>query len=298
MELYTIEGKRPDLNGETLKYNEPEGYIGSKILPVTITADKSGTIYYHKPDALKEAQTDRVSGTAPDDDLLTNADTTYMCGEVIKRGSVAEEEVKEYGGIEKADIVGAKFAVRSVATKVEGGIADLTLKADGAADYDFVPGNALLDAQAAMDAIEDYAGDVTLVASKTVIKTIWKMLHLDDEAYRMIRRITGGNALVGFEQIKDLVATLLGVDRVLVGHNSVWNKGVRGTRFAIAKLTTEFDGLTHKYEALFGVQKVYTPDPVNPVWPFEVESIPDRKCKSNHYDASDYSDSVSASASA
>lgn len=317
MELYTIEGVRPDLNGAALKYNEPEGYIGSKILPVSITADKSGVIYFHKPDAIKEAQTDRVSGTAPEDELLTNDNTDYSCGEVIKRSSVAEEEVKEFGGIEKADVVGAKDAARAVATKVEGTIADLTLKTASAADYSFVPGSALLDAQAAMDAIEDYAGEITLIASRTVVKKIWKLLHEDDDAYRMIRRITGGNALVGFDQIKDLVATLLGVDRVLVGHNSVWNKNERGDRFAIGKLISDFDGLSHKYQAIFGVQKVYTPDPANPDWPFKIESIPDRKCKSNHYDATirhanvilnagavkvfdlgEHSDSASASASA
>lgn len=317
MELYTQNGLRPDLNGDSLKYAYPEKYIGNKILPVVYTRQDSGKIFYRDPDAPLTAQTNRTTATAPNDTLLTNASTTFLCSEVIARASIAEEQVKRNGGIEASDLQGAQAAVRAVAGYVEGQVADVTLKTSAAADYAFNASTILEDVQDAIDKTEDYYGDITLVASRMAIIKLWKAIMADNTTWPYFSRIVSGRRNLAFDEWKEAVAALLGIDKVLVGHNTIWNKGERGDRFAIGRLTDENDPLLPQFECVFGCQMVFLPDPANPAWPFAVRSIPDENNHSNHYDAQiwpdnkvlnagavkvfefgEHSDSASASASA
>ena len=55
---YTITGPRPDL--AAVEVNPPEGFIGSKLIPLVNVADKTGTVYYNDVTADVAAQPDEI----------------------------------------------------------------------------------------------------------------------------------------------------------------------------------------------------------------------------------------------
>lgn len=295
-EFYTSTGARPDLVA-AISPNPPENYIGGKIVPTVFTPDLTGTIYYADLQADVAAQTGRTTVVAPTSTTLANATTTWTCAEAIKRGKIAPNEVKSMGGIEKADLVGAKFAIRSVMNAVETAIATITT--GSAADATFDAAKFLGQAQTGLDAIRQYYGKTTLLGSTIAIKRVVQALLGDGTYGPVLSRIVSGTspavatAGVQFEAWKNAIAMLLGVDQVLCGDDTIWNAGDSANKIVIGKFDDGSEELIHKYEPVFARNMVYLPDGQSP---FYVESIADRLTKANCYDAWLYYNVISLNA--
>lgn len=284
--FYTLTGPRPDL--ANVEVNSPEGYIGSKIVPTVNVADKTGVIYYATVTADSAAQSNRVAGAAPASAAISNSNTTFTCAELIKRGTITPDEAKSMGGIEKADLVGAKYAKRSVMNAMETAIAEVVLATSSAATYNFDPAKVLTQTQDALQAVRLYEGRTTLVASTKTLKGIVQGLLNDATQGKVISRIVQGaspvQAMTGLnlDAWTAALAMYLGIDQVMAGDDNVWNAGSAVGRFAIGKFDDGMDELSHKWKPVFAKNYVYLPDGT----PYFVESIGDPITKNNMYDAS------------
>jgi len=290
---YTEMGERSDLAG--LEVNAPEGYIADLIFPNVPVKEKTGVIYYATITADAAAQTGRSAGVAPTGTRISASDTTFTAAEAVKRGSITPDEVKTMGGIEKADMVGAKWAKRQVMKYKEDDCASLTLASGSDADASFDPAKVQTMVQDALQEVRLYEGRSSLIGSTWTIKAMMQQM-LADATYgpALARLATGTN---GVEAVKGLslnawkqaLAIFFGVDQVLAGDDTIWNATAINGRFAIGKLDDGSDELSHKWKPVLGKTFQFLPDGSNP---WLIESIPDRKAKDNHYDATLWYDTV------
>ena len=282
---YTITGPRPDL--AALEVNPPEGYVGQKVVPTAPVMDKTGTVYYHKLVSDVAAQTGRSSLAAPTGTAITNSTTTWTCAEAIKRGEIAPDEAKSMGGIEKADMVGAKFAKRSVMNAIETAIAAVTT--GSTADDTFDAAKFLAQAQTALQTVRRYYGKTTLLGATVTLKRAVQAMLADSTSGKVFSRLVSGSSPAVAAQGLNLqswlngLALYLGVDQVIAGDDAIWNAGDNANKLVIGKFDDGSEELVHKYEPVFARNFLYLPDGVQPWY---MESIGDRDVKSNKYDAS------------
>jgi hypothetical protein len=288
---YTELGERADL--AALEVNPPEGYIAGQILPIVPVSDKTGVIYYATLTADSAAQTNRSTGAAPSGTQISASNTTFTAAEAIKRGSITPDEAKVMGGIQKADMVGAKWAKRQVMAYMEGDVRTLIL--GGTKDASFDPAKVQTDVQTAIQDVRLYEGRSALISSTWTIKAMMQKL-LSNNTYgpalaRLVGSVGGPAGMQGMslEAWKQALAIFFGVDTVLAGDDTIWNATAVQGRFAIAKLDDGTDELSHKWKPVLGKVFQFMPDGKNP---WLIESIPDRLTKNNHYDATLWYDAV------
>lgn len=281
---YTQTGERPDL--AAIKVNEPEGFIGGKLLPVVPMSDKSGTIYFATLTADAAAQTGRSAGTAPDGTQISNSSAAFTAAEASKRGKVTPDEAKQMGGIEKADEVGAKFAMRSVMRAREASIAALTL--GKAAGLTFDAAKFFVQAQQALNEVRRYSGKTVLYGGSETLRIVVNALLAEQTTAAVLSRVVSGTspavAVTGlsFDQWKGALAFLIGVDEVLAGDDEIWSAGARGKKFGIAKVDDGTDPLAYKYAPVLGKTFQFMPDGEQE---FAMQSVADRVNVNNLYDA-------------
>lgn len=282
---YTQSGSRTDL--AQIEAVKPEGYIADQVFPVVPVAEKAGSVAYATIVADAAAQTGRSAGVAPTSTQLANSATTYSAAEIIKRYSITPDEVKQMGGIENADMVGAKASKRSVFTAIEEAVAAATLGVAVSATFD--PAKVQTEVQDAVDAIEQYEGVLTLVTSTKTVKAMIQAMLADNTVGPALARIVSGASPqvsmtgLNFKAWLDALAMLFGVDKVLLGTSRIWNASAIRGRFALAKLDDGMDPLSHKYLPVLGKRFQFLQDGTNP---FSIETYANRDTHNNNYDAS------------
>jgi len=284
MDFYTQTGPRPDL--AAVEVNLPEGYIGAQVLPNVNVADKTGTIYYATVTADETAETGRSAGSAPGGTQISDSTTTFTTAEVIERGKVTPDEAKQMGGIDKADLVGAKWAKRQVMNAREGAIrtAILGIAASEAVDYAKV----LTQIQTGLESVRRYEGPSAMVTSTMVFKRIVLGLLGDSKMGPLFSRLVSGTSPavavqgMSFKAWVDAFAMFVGVDKVLLGCDTIWNAAAVAGKFAVAKLDPGNDPLSHKWMPVLGKTFTYLPDGGGE---YEVQSVADRVNLNNLYDA-------------
>jgi hypothetical protein len=281
---YTQTGERPEL--AALEVNPPEGYIGQRILPTVPVAEKSGTVFYADVTADEAAETDRSTGSGPDSTQIAGTSTSMTCTEACRRGKISPDEAKTMGGIDKADLVGARYAKRCVMNALE---ADIATNILGTANAHFDAQKLMSQAQTAMDAIRLYEGRTALIGSTMVLKKVVQALLSDTQASKIFSRlIAGGNPVeaatgMNFKSWMNGLAMYLGVDEVLAGDDVIWNKtSTTAEKFALAKLDDGSDPLSHKWKPVLGKTFQFMPDGSNP---WVIQSVADRVNVNNLYDA-------------
>lgn len=283
MDYYTQTDERPDL--ATIEVNPPEGYIGTKLMPVAPVSEKAGSVAYATVTADSTAQTGRVAGAAPTVTQISNSATTWAAVEVIDRAAITPDEVKQIGSVEKADQIGARWAMRQVLALREGLIADVIL---GTADDTFDAAKLRTDVQTAKQTIRLYPGRTVLAASTYVLNAMVQNIAatavIGDAFARIVTGVNSAEAAMGlsFEAWKRGLAMFLGVDDVLAGDDAVWNAGTRAGKFSLVKVDNTGDPLSHKYIPVLGKTFTFIPDGGNG---WEVQSVGDRTLLNNFYDA-------------
>jgi hypothetical protein len=276
--FWTSQGERPDL--AQLQVNAPEGFIGTKLFPTLNSADKSGTIYYATVTADNAAQTGRSAGTAPTATVIADSSTSFTCAEAVKRAGITPDEAKTFGGIEKADEAGAKWAIRQVQRAQEA--AANTALLGGAADAAYADATLLTDVQTALDAVRLYEGKTALVGGTNLLKIIANGTTVSAKLLRIVTGVEPGVASGGlsFKLQMDALKVYLGVDEILAGDSGIW--GAAG-KVAIVKYDASGDALSHKYMPILGKTVQFIPD--GSEVPFVVRSTPDFVNVLNLYDA-------------
>lgn len=288
---YTQNGNRPDL--AAIEVNPPEGFIGSRIMPIVPTADKSGTIYYATVTADSAAQTSRTAGAAPTGTQISDSSTTFSCLERIKRGSVTPDEAKQMGGIAKADVVGAKWAKRQVMRAFETLVCAEVLGLTKSATFDSA--KIMSQSQTALDSIRLYEGRTALVGGTSTLKKIVQAILADDTQVQVMSRIISGTTPnvaasgLNFNQWMNALAMYLGIDEVLAGDSNIWAGTGYSDKFAFIKIDASNDPLSHKWTPVFGKTWQFLPDGSQP---WEITSVADLVNINNHYDATQWLDTV------
>ena len=284
MDYYTEEGDRSALQSE-IEINPPEGYIGTKMMPVTPVSEKAGSNAYATVTAETAVQTGRVAGAAPTATQISNSAHAWSVAEIIERAAITPDEVKQMGGIENADKIGFRWAMRSVLKARENLIAAVVL---GDADATFDAAKMRTQTQTALQAVRLYPGKSVLAASSMTLKAMVQMIAADSNAGPLFARIvTGTNsaeAVLGLSIKAWLqgLALFVGVDEVLAGDDDVWNAGTYAQKFSIVKVDNTNDPLSHKYLPILGKCITFLPDG-SLGW--ELQGIADRTLINNFYDA-------------
>jgi len=205
------------------------------------------------------------------------------------------------GGIEKADVVGAKFAKRTVMAYLEADIAASVLDSGVAASASFDPAKILTQTQDALQAVRLYEGRTTLVGSTKTLRGMVQALLGDATQGKVISRIVSGTGPsvastgLNFSSWMAALAMYFGVDQVLAGDDTIWNASAISGRFAIGKFDTGEDPMSHKWRPCYAKNFQFLPENGNPWF---LESIGDRLTKNNMYDATIWYDVVELNAAA
>jgi hypothetical protein len=274
--------------------NPPEGYIAAKILPVSPVMEKAGSVAYKTLDADVAAQTNRAAGAAPDATQIANSATTYSCTEASKRGKITPDEVKQMGGIERADEVGTIFAMRSVQNYLEADVCAHVLGVAASATFD--PAKFKTQLQTALNAVRRYSGKSTLIAGTKTIQAMMQGLLSSKPTDNLFNRIVNGNgSSLSLQSMVDALKFYVGIDEVLPGDDGIWNAGAYQGKFAIAKLDDGSNPLSHKWNPVLGKTFQFLPDGTNP---WVVKSVADLVNVNNLYDAYQWFDTVVLNAGA
>jgi hypothetical protein len=290
--LYTQNGDRPDL--APIEVNPPEGYIAAKILPISPVMEKAGSVAYATVTADVAAQTGRSAGAAPATTQISNSATTFSCAEAVKRGGITPDEVKQMGGIEKADIVGTKFAKRSVQNYLESDVCAHILGTAASATFD--PAKLKTQVQVAANAVRRYEGKSSLIASTKTLQAMMQGILTEAPTDNLFSRLVNGSAsALSLQSMLDGLKFYLGIDQVLAGDDGIWNAGAYAGHFAIAKLDDGTDPLSHKWNPVLGKTFQFLPDGENP---WVIKSVADLTLVNNFYDAYQWFDTIILNAGA
>jgi hypothetical protein len=285
MSYYTEEGDRSALQSE-IEINPPEGYIGVKMMPVVPVTEKAGSVAYATVTAETAAQTGRSPGVAPTATQISNSAKAWSCAEVIERAAVTPDEVKQMGGIQNADKIGFRWAMRSVLKAREALIAAVVL---GTKDATFDVAKLRTQTQTALQTVRLYPGKSVLASSSMTLKAMVQQIAGHDEMGPLFARIVTGTssaeAVLGLSMKAWLqgLALFVGVDEVMAGDDDVWNAGTCAQKFSIVKVDNTNDPLSHKYMPVLGKTVTFLPDGTQG---WELSGVADRTLKNNFYDAS------------
>jgi len=284
MSYYTEEGDRSALQSE-IEVNLPEGYIGTKMMPVTAVTEKAGSMAYATVTADSTAQTGRVAGVAPTPTQISNSAHAWACTEIIDRAAITPDEAKQMGGMDKADKIGFRWAMRQVLAAREALIAAVVL---GTADDTFDAAKLRTDTQTALQALRLYPGMAVLAASTMTLTAMVQQIaatsHIGEAFARIVTGANATEAVLGlsFKAWLRGLAMFLGVDDVLAGDDAVWNAGTCAGKFSIVKVDNTNDPLSHKYIPVLGKTITFLPDGTQG---WELSGVADRTLINNFYDA-------------
>jgi hypothetical protein len=284
MSNYTETGDRSALQSE-IEINAPEGFIGTKMMPVVPVSEKAGSMSYATVTAAVTAQTGRSVGAAPTTEQISNSAEAWACTEIISRAAITPDEVKQMGGIDKADKIGFRWAMRQVLAAREALIAAVVL---GTKDATFDAAKLRTQTQTALQALRLYPGKSVLASSTMTLKAMVQQIAGNEDMGPLFARIvTGTNsaeAVLGLSMKAWLqgLAMFIGVDEVLAGDDDVWNAGTCKEKFSIVKVDNTGDPLSHKYIPVLGKTITFLPDGT---LGWELQGIADRTLINNFYDA-------------
>jgi len=278
----TKRGERPDL-AAVVDPNPYLGYIGNKVLPKVQVNQKTGSVYYQTLQNDSAAQTGRNAGTAPTAVNIAESATTFSTAERVKRYQVSYDESAQMG-VENADIQGALASKRSVENALEEAIAAALF--EGASSTAAVGTSFITAAQGALNTIKRYPGRKALVTSYSTFNKIMRTTEVVNRFGLSSAAVTGIDALaiVGRnpEALKMLLASIIGVDEVLVGDDSIWGKNsARLDRVAVVALPDP-SNFSHKMGPVLGKTVIFLPDGKNEVL---IQSFPEDLNLANYYDA-------------
>jgi hypothetical protein len=207
--------RRPDL--ESAEFKAPP-YIGEIVCPHWIVGGKAGTVYYQDIQSDVTGQTARTNATAPTARLLAESSTTWSAAEVIERVNMAQASIELLGGLANAELVAARKAKRGIVFHLEKAVAAAVL-ANGSATVDNIENDLIGTVATGKASIMDQGafGPVAFVCSKRIFDRVRMYTEITNKML-WTPGMPGDPRRVN----EDVLANILGVDRVLVGPDDAW----------------------------------------------------------------------------
>lgn len=212
--------RRPDL--EMMEVNPDFPYIGPQVMPIQMHKKQSGTIYYMPLPSDSAAQTNRSPAAAPTRATNSTSSDTFSCAELIKRADHPVEDVSNAGGEEPVYRNLTVVAKRSIMRGNEARVVAATLNNTNISGADI--GDSLLQAiDAGLAAIHRYPGKKVLAMGWTTFRRICRYSEVTNV---LLRTGVVADTAEAIRRITPLsLATILGVDEVLVGDDDHWTAG-------------------------------------------------------------------------
>lgn len=287
-QFQTQDGHRPDLELALADINPYLGAIGTQIAPIAELPQKAGRIYYQVLQADAAAATNRVITAAPARTNIGETSATFSTTERIKGYTIPRGSVKtQFGTIERADVAGARAALRSVLRSHESSVAD-ALIGGASAEIAVVAGEFVKSAKAGLKAVRRYRGPKALVVGLT---RFWNIM----DSAEIVARFNSSSAALAGQTAEDVIArnanalrmilaSVIGLDQVLIGDDDIWGDVGEGydDLAAIVALPDPSQD-SEKVEPVFAKTLRYLPE--GQAYPFRIESDYDFDTKLNAYDA-------------
>lgn len=293
METRTQRGRRPDLEG--LEVNWPIGYIGRQFFPVSNTHEISNSFTFQQVTTDATPEEARAWSTDLTQNRITNGTANYTCVKQEKRYILTEEDVKELGGIEVADKLGAKASKRSVMRKFEAdAYAKTFTSARRGAAQELAAGTEFAALGKVANDVRRHTGILSLVCSHQ-----WFMAFIGLSA--VTERLKAVSGLAGYISSIDaalglqpnfavtpMLRTVLPWEQIVIADDDPWRGEAKYA--CVGMLPRAGEGSTSedlvamaKTDAIYGVSKWFLPDEGNA---FRIDSaFLDETNKVNAYDA-------------
>ena len=213
---------RPDLAAQTVNGIFP--YLADRILPVFAVEKKVGNIYYQALVNDSSAQTGRTAGAAPTAETLAASSDTYSCAEVIDRVQIPDDDTYlQAGNLLRAQQRAARVGMRNVYRAKEAAAVALLLNRATFAGQD------ILDSL--MQAIDDGIKSIDRVPGRVGLACGWttfrRMTRYEEVTDTFLR--TGPPTEPTARRVRNVdpatLATVLGVDEIMVGDDDHWTAG-------------------------------------------------------------------------
>lgn len=293
----TMNGPRPDL---ALAARESQadmgGYAFMQIFPVLFVTERAGTFSY-APANLTNGTSNVAEGRANSEaltgDELKTEDFDWTTARLEARAKIFDNEVKGFGGIEKADKFGGTSAVRRAYNKVEvRSYAKVFTTARIAAATSLADQKIIEIISLAAVALRPY-GSPYIVATTT---GLLKFLQIPEVRKAMFGSFTAAQVMnmLGDPTSKELMLSklslLISVKGIIIYDSDIVTTANNDCISLVALRPEAFAGgetllSVAKEKAVYGFTAIYIPDGASKEMPFGVSATADGDGKVNIYDA-------------
>lgn len=293
----TIQGPRPDL-ALAAKESQKDmgGYAFPQLFPVLYVTERAGTFSY-APANLSNATTNVASGRANGAALTASevktADFDWTTARLEARAVVYDNEVKGFGGIEKADRHGALSAVRRAYNAVEVAAYAKTFTAARIAAATSLADQEIINTiSLAAVALRPY-GQPYIVTTTT---GLLKFLQIPEVRKAMFGSFTAAQVMNMLsdpgskEQMLSKLSLLISVKGMIIFDSDIVTAADNDVIGLVALRPEAMSGgealmSVAKEKALYGFTAIYIPDGASNDMPFGVSATADGTDKANYYDA-------------
>lgn len=213
--------RRPDL--EALPIAQRPFYVTERILPLLPKAVRQGTQYYSEIQSDVSAESDRTAGEAPNENTISDQKTTFDLEneEFIDREKIPDCEIAGLGGLDAAQMKGARKGKRAVGSEVEK-LTAANILANGNVTYTDIGSSLIRTVGQRRDVLLDLEGvnSIALVISSRLFHMI--------KTYKEIKESMAftGVPITTLQDVRGVrpnqVAATLGVDEIIVANNTQW----------------------------------------------------------------------------
>jgi len=282
-------GRRPDL--EALTVNPPINYIGDRLYPRTPSRFSAGTISGMTLPAYAAAQTNRTDGNAPTTTLITNAEVSYTCTEIISRYGKTAKQTMDTMDIYRCDEQGGAAAIRSMMydlekTRLTAAVTPVT------GNYNKITGastdNVLDLVTKALEAIRLYHGVRVLVMGAAMLQKFGRCAALT-QFYGGAPVERRDSLLDIRERIVSSIQSVFLLDEVLIADETILNNSSNpifdANTIVAAVIPHENEVTEWSYTLAPELGRTVVYQPYEGMKPFQVESFPNMNTRTNCYDA-------------
>jgi hypothetical protein len=286
-------GNRPDL--ASVEVNWPIGYIGRMFFPVGGTAEKANGFTHQTVTSDATPEEDRAWSDALTQTRIAATRATYSCTKQEKRYVLTEDDVKELGGMDSADQLGAKAAKRSLMRKFETDAYEKVFtSARRSAALELTAGSEFQILGFVGDNVRRVSGRLSLVCSHQWFLAFTGLAAVATQlnARGAIGAVLQSQIALGLQTdvITGMLRTILPFEQVIIGDREHWSANAGYAAIAMLPDVSGDSMMAAKIDPIYGLSKWFRPDPVSPenLIGINAEWLPETKV--NAYDATAYYD--------
>ena len=214
---------RPDLANVVRDLSLPR-YIGAKVIPTSTVMQKAGNLYYADSTKVEEqtVQTGRTLGSEINSVVQGEDKVSYTTEEHSLRVKIDDTSlVTQYGGdLERAKLMAARKAAKSIASSLELNIANTVMGATENSKIDDTSSAIQESVAQAIDNIQDGDGMIVMAMGRDTRATL-----LNDSDFQNYVGLSNSGIQLTQLITNQFIADAFGVDEVFVGERDFWGAG-------------------------------------------------------------------------